>query len=326
MRILVLGGTAFLGRHFVQLALEAGHDVTYVHRGTTNSGLFPQATEVLLDRKENIESLTGEFDAVFDTCGYHPRDVRRSAKALAGRVGQYVFVSTVSVYADMSEPMVSELNSVQQLEEPESADVSNETYGALKAHCEEEVQTHFDGIVTVVRPGLIVGPHDPTDRFTYWPARIAKGGRILAPGSPERNVQFVDARDLAAWCLRLVDQRIAGVYHVAGHQQLSMREFLNACSAQLSSNADFHWVSDEELLQHEVGPWMEMPLWIPEQAGPFYGMMKIDVSKAQKAGFHARPIEQTIRDTQVWYEGRGRKELSTGLSEEKEQHILDSVV
>lgn len=323
MRILVLGGTAFLGRHFVEAAINAGHDVTYVHRGTTNQGLFPAAREILLDRKTDIDQLEGTFDAVYDTCGYHPRDVRASVKHLSSLANHYVFVSTVSVYADMSNKMVTEQNAVATLDNPEETEVSNESYGALKACCEQEVLQGFDGATTIIRPGLIVGPFDPTDRFTYWPVRVQRGGNVLCPGSPDRNIQFVDVRDLAEWSLRIVEHRTTGLFHVSGHQRTSMQEFVETCKSTLNKDAQLHWVDDATLAENSVGPWMEMPLWIPEEKGPFFGMMNIDLSLAFAHGFSARPIVDTIRDTWQWYESVGKPELKTGLNSEKEREILE---
>src|SRR6266487_2610867 len=213
MRILVLGGTQFLGRHFVEAALRGGHEVTLFNRGRTRPQLFPGAEHRRGDRDGDLRSLAGgKWDAVVDTSGFVPRVVQQSAQLLRSRVGRYLFVSSVSVYADFSRPGVDEDAPVARLEE-ETEDHRSRAYGALKALCEETVRETYGAHTTIVRPGLIVGPWDPTGRFTYWPVRIADGGRVLAPEPRDAPVQVIDARDLAEWCLHLLERDVEGTFN-----------------------------------------------------------------------------------------------------------------
>ncbi len=312
MRLLVLGGTEFLGRHLVEAALAAGHEVTTFTRGRTNPDLFPQVEALRGDRDGDLGALeAGRWDAVVDTSGYVPRVVRASAELLHERVGLYCFVSSISVYAGFSSGP-DESSPVAPLEDESSEDVAKD-YGALKAACEQVVQEVYGDRALIVRPGLIVGPHDPTDRFTYWARRLARGGTILAPGPPERRVQFVDARDLAVWMLRMVEERRGGVFN-ATNEGVPFGELLQG--------ADVEWVPDEFLVEHGVGEWMELPLWI---ASPeFRGLHEADVSRAVAAGLTFRPVAETVRDTQEWDAARGDYEAQAGLAPERERELLDA--
>ena len=284
MRVLVLGGTAFLGRAIAEDALARGHELTLFHRGRTNPDLFPEAEHVHGDRKEGLSALAGRtWDVVVDTSGYTPGHVRASAEALR-ESGRYVFVSSVSVYADFStgpteEGPVAELGDLPLDEVTE--DYAN--YGPLKALAEEEVRRVFGERALVVRPGLIAGPHDPTGRFTYWARRLRRGGEILAPGPPDRASQFVDVRDLAAWILDAAERGLSGTFN-ATNEGVSW--------AGLLAGADVTWVSDEFLQEHGVGPWMELPLWLPDP--DWAGMHQTDVRRAVAAGLRFRPLEETI--------------------------------
>ena len=316
MKLLVLGGTKFLGRHIVEAALERGADVTIFHRGETNRGLFgDRVEEVLGDRDGGLGALTpGRWDAVVDTSGYFPRVVGASAKLLAERAAHYTFVSSISVYDDFSTGP-NEGSPLRRLEDETIEEIGDEHqfYGGLKALCERAVEREFPGRALVVRPGLIVGPHDPTDRFTYWAERIARGGEILAPGPPERIVQFVDVRDLASWIVRLAEERRSGVFN-ATNEGVSMGELL--------AGADVTWVPDEFLVEHGVGEWMELPLWIadPEWVGHHH----TDVSRAVSAGLRFRPAADTVRDTAEWAAARGPHEPEAGLAPERERELLEA--
>jgi 2'-hydroxyisoflavone reductase len=316
MRILVLGGTRFLGRHLVGQALERGHNVTTFTRGNTNPELFPEATRLRGDRDGNFSALEGgEWDAVVDTSGYVPRVVRTSAELLHGRVSRYVFVSSISVYGDLSRP-VSEDSVLAELEDPTTEDVQ-EHYGGLKAACERVVEDVFGERALVVRPGLIVGPHDPTGRFTYWPHRIARGGDVLAPGRPGREIQVIDVRDLAGWILRAAEQGATGRFNATGPvPPLTMEGVLKSCREVTGSDARFVWVSDDFLHEHEVGEWMELPLWLVDPA--FGGMLEADVSRAVAAGLAFRPLADTIAATIEQAETVD----GVGLSPEREQELL----
>lgn len=323
MRILVLGGTAFLGRHFVEAAIAAGHELTLFNRGQTHPELFAQVEQVHGDRDGGLGALAGRrWDAVVDTSGRLPRLVRHSAQALADS-GQYLFVSTISVYADVSVPGIREDAPVATLSRPDSED-ERADYGALKFLCEQEVRTAFGPRATVVRPGLIVGPHDPTDRFTYWPARLDRGGRVLAPGQPARRIQFVDGRDLARFMLHLVEERTGGTFNADQPPgAVTMGQLLEACEKAAGRPADIRWVDDAWLAQQGVGQWMELPLWI-EPTAEQRGFYEVDCTAALQAGLAFRPLGETVRDTLTWH--RAREPYAwphTGLAPEREQELLD---
>ena len=261
MRLLVLGGTKFLGRATVASALERGHEVTLFNRGETNADLFPEAEKLRGDRTQDVRVLGGrEWDAVLDTAGYLPAVVRASAEALADSTPYYLFVSSVSVYADQSRCNDEGSPLAELGDEPDDRltdDFSN--YGPLKALCEQAVRHVYGDRSAVVRPGLIVGAHDPTGRFTYWPHRVARGGRVAAPAPAEGQVQFIDAKDLGAWLVDLSERKATGIYN-AINPGLSWRELLETCHEVAGSDATFEWVPAEVLKQHEVGEWMELPL------------------------------------------------------------------
>ena len=296
MRLLVLGGTKFLGRAAVEVALARGHEVTLFNRGETNPELFPEAEKLRGDRTADLSALDGrEWDAVLDPSGYIPSVVRASAEALADSTAHYLFVSSVSVYASLAAPVDEESPVAELGELPDdklTEDYSN--YGPLKALCEQVVADVFGDRQASVRPGLIAGANDPTGRFTYWPHRVARGGQVMAPAPPEAQVQFIDAKDLGSWLVDLSERRTGGVFN-ATHPGRSWRETLETCREVSSSDAGFEWVSDELLNEHEVGEWMELPLWIsdPDAAA----MHEVDVSRAVANGLIFRPLDQTVRDT-----------------------------
>ncbi len=325
MRLLILGGTVFLGRHLVEAALARGHDVTLFNRGQQNAELFPDLEKLRGDRDGGLAALQGRrWDAVIDTSGYVPRLVRDAATALANTVDHYTFISTISVFADVREPGVDEQGAVGTLPDPSVEEVTGETYGPLKALCEQAAEAAMPGRVLVVRPGLIVGPFDPTDRFTYWPRRVARGGDVLAPGRPERPVQIIDARDLATWTIRLIEQRQTGIYNATGPDYtLSMGHLLTECRSVTGSDAHFVWVDDRFLLDAGVGPWMELPLWIPE--GEMSGLLQVDCRKAWAAGLSFRRLAETIRDTLAWDMSRpDGVERKAGMAAEREATVLQS--
>jgi len=298
MRLLVLGGTVFLGRHLVAEALERGYQVTLFHRGQHNPELFPAAERIRGDRTLDLSALRGrEFDAVVDTCGYVPRHVAAAAQLLADSVGHYTFISTCSVYA-APQPGADEDAPVGVLTDPTQEQVTGETYGPLKFLCEQAAFQAMPGRVLVLRPGLIVGPHDPSDRFTYWVHRIAQGDEVLAPGRPERPVQLIDARDLAAWILDLIEGRVTGSFNATGpNYPLTMQAVLHTCRSVSGSDAAFTWVPEAFLLAHGVVPWSELPLWIPE-GGP--ALLELSIGKALAAGLRCRPLGATVGDTLAW--------------------------
>ena len=309
MKILVLGGTKFLGRAVVDAALAGGHQLTLFNRGETDAGLFPEVEQLRGDRDGGLTALAGcEWDAVVDTCGYFPRIVRQSAEALAASVGAYCFISSVSVYADLS-GVVGEESPVGALDDEslEEFGAEYERYGPFKALCEGVVQEVYSERALIVRPGLIVGPYDPSGRFTYWPHRLARGGEVLAPGPPERLAQFIDVRDLAEWIVRLLEDGQRGVFNATGE---------GVPWGELLAGAAVTWAPDEFLVAQEVGEWMELPLWIADPA--FAGMQLTDVSRAVAAGLRARPARDTLRDTLALAEPVD----GVGLTPEREAGLL----
>lgn len=318
MKLLVLGGTKFLGRHTVEAALAAGHEVTTFTRGRTNPELFPEVERLRGDRDGGLDALRGRsWDGVVDTSGYVPRVVRQSAELLRDAVERYVFVSSISVYADFAEP-VGEESPVAELDDPASEDVEAD-YGALKAACERVVAEVHGERATLVRAGLIVGPHDPTDRFTYWPRRIAAGGDVLAPGDPDAPVQFVDARDLAAWLVRLALDGPGGTFNATGPTEpLTFGALLERLRTVLGSDARLVRVDDRHVLDAGVEPWTELPLWLP--GDEYAGMQQAETDRALAAGLAFRPLEETARDTLAWDRGAGGERPT--LSAEREREIL----
>ena len=296
MKLLVLGGTKFLGRATVESALERGHEVTLFNRGETNAELFPEAEKLRGDRTEDLSVLNGrEWDAVLDSADYVPAVVRASAEALADATSYYLFVSSVSVYADQGRCNDEESPLAELGDEPDdrlTEDFSN--YGALKALCERAVREVYGERCAVARPGLIVGAHDPTGRFAYWPHRVARGGEVLAPAPPGRQVQFVDVRDLGDWFIELMEQRTSGAFN-ATRPGLAFEELLDTCREVADSDATFTWVPDALLAEHEVGEWMELPLWLNDPGSA--GMLDADVSLAIEAGLTFRPLTDTVRET-----------------------------
>jgi 2'-hydroxyisoflavone reductase len=326
MKILILGGTVFLGYHLVQSARKAGHEITIFSRGKTNPDLFPEVEKLVGDRDGDLTALVGRrWDAVIDTSGYIPRVVRDSVNLLANTTDHYTFISSISVYRDFLIPGVHELSPTIELEDPSIEDVSV-AYGGLKALCEQEVQSGMPGRALLIRPGLIVGPQDPTDRFTYWPARISKGGSVLAPGDPDANVQFIDVRDLAEWTIRMVEARQTGVYNATGPDYpLTMQSFLDQCRKVTNSNAHLTWVNNEFLLQQGAGPWIELPLWIPgvgETEKAIY-MLSVYVEKAIAEGLTFRPLKETIQDTLEWDLTRLNTSRKAGMALDREARLLD---
>ena len=322
MRLLVLGGTKFLGRAAVEAALERGHEVTLFNRGETNPDLFPKAEKLRGDRDGDLSALEGrEWDAVIDPSGFVPRVVRASAELLRAS-GHYLFVSSGSVYAEPYTPGYDESAPTVQLEDPDSEEVL-EDYGALKAACEDVVREAFPEAHTNVRAGLIVGPHDGSGRFTYWPLRIAAGGEALAPAPPERLVQFIDVRDLGAWLVTACEKRVTGTFNVTG-EPVELADILAACPG----DAKVVWVEEEFLLEQGVGPWMELPLWVPRSEEAF---LQMSVAKAMAAGLRLRPLEETARDTLAWARETGAQLVTetqygtAGLDPAREAELLRAV-
>lgn len=320
MRLLVIGGTVFLGRHIVSQALAAGHQITTLNRGTHDLDEQANVEKLRADREGDLSILAGRsFDAVVDTCGYTPETVSKSLQALAGSVGTYIFISTVSAYGDFSKIGISEDDPIKYTQPGEQGD-----YGSLKADCEQVVTQLMPQRSIIIRPGLIAGPYDPTDRFTYWPARFAQGGTILVPDRLERLIQFIDARDLAAWVLQLASEPAPGVYIATGPgERLSMGAFFDECEIVARKESQRVQVEDAALEIGGVAPWTELPLWIPLQHRKFAGVMRFDRSKSIAAGLTCRPVAKTIADTLAWDNTRDPAlPRAAGLSPEKEAKLL----
>jgi len=326
MKILFIGGTVFLGRATVEAALARGHEVTLFNRGQSDPDAYPQVLHLRGDRDGHLEALQGRtFDAVVDTCGYVPRVVRQSAQLLADGVERYVFVSSLSAYAEPSAVGATEDAPLARMPEGTSEDVeevTGETYGPLKVLCEEQVEQALPGRAILIRPGLIVGPCDRTDRFTYWPWRAAQGGEILAPGRPERGVQFIDVRDLGQWIVHLLETGKAGAYSAAT-SPMPMRDVLESCVSVSESDGTLTWVDDAFLLEREVGMWIEMPLWIPESEPIAAGFFSYSNAKAVADGLTFRPLDDTVQATLDWARTfAGDHEWRAGMKAEREAEIL----
>ncbi|HKQ58725.1 MAG TPA: epimerase [Candidatus Eisenbacteria bacterium] len=300
MKLLILGGTLYLGRHTVEAARARGHAVTLFNRGRTNPGLFPDVECLRGDRDGGLEPLAGRtWDAVIDPSGYVPRVVRASCALLRDATPHLTFISSISAYAERTRPGMVEEDALATLPEGASDEVvDGSTYGPLKALCEREVLAAFPGTSAIVRGGLMFGPHDTTERSQYWPLRVAEGGEVLAPGRPERPVQLVDTRDLARWLVHLAETRTSGVFNGTGPASpLPMGQLLETCRAVTGGEARFTWVDDAFLTAQEVGAYSEMPLWVPEENHAFE---TVSVARAVAAGLTYRPLADTLRDTLAW--------------------------
>jgi nucleoside-diphosphate-sugar epimerase len=325
LRILILGGTGFIGPHQVNCALQKGHTITLFNRGKTNTHLFPGVEKLRGDRNNDLTALEGsrKWDVVIDNSASIPRWVRQSAGLLNGRTSQYIYVSSLSVYCEASTTGIDETGPVCKLEDPTVEKVTGATYGGMKVLCEEETRKAFPENHTVVRPTLIVGPGDTTDRFTYWPVRINRGGEVLAPGTPEDPVQIIDARDLAEWMIRLSENRVFGTFN-ASSRPLGMAEMLYGIKASTSKHSWFTWIPASFLEKNEVHPWSDMPAWFPP-IGEYKGFSQFSVKKALEAGLTFRPLAKTAKETIEWFRGlpeERQKNLKAGLSYQREQEVL----
>jgi 2'-hydroxyisoflavone reductase len=321
MNLLILGGTRFLGRHLVEAALGRGHRVTLFNRGKSNPGLFPQVEELRGERGGDLSALRGRsWDAVIDTSGYLPGEVRASAGLLAGSVGHYTFVSSISVYEDFGETGLDEEAPVLAPPDPEPEELDLELYGGLKVGCELAVEAAMPGRALIIRPGMIVGPHDYTNRFPYWCRRVGQGGEVLAPGDPDQQVQLIDVRDLAGWMLRMAEGGRTGVYNATGPVgRLTTRGMLEEIREATGSDARFVWASEEFLLEAGVKPWEEMPLWVPKE---MVGILAVDVGRAVEAGLAFRPLAETVRDMLRPEAESPAVEFDAGISPGRERELL----
>ncbi|MEO8440428.1 MAG: NAD-dependent epimerase/dehydratase family protein [Spartobacteria bacterium] len=335
LKILILGGTGFTGPYQVKYALARGHTVTVFNRGKTHPGELPEGVEQLIgDRNGLLDALKGrKWDVAIDNPAMLPKWVRDAAEILQGNVDRYIFISTISVYGDNSKPGMDES---APLAKYEGADAMKETrdtviaskfalYGPLKALSEKEAEKWFPGKALIIRPGLIVGPGDETDRFSYWPVRIERGGEVLAPGNKSDPVQFIDARDLAEWTIRMAEQGTTGTFNATGPAQpLTIGGMLEGIKDALGSDAKFTWVPADFLEKENVAPWSDMPVWVPP-SGEEGGLGAVSIKRALEKGLTFRPLAVTARNTVGLFKGlpkERREKLKAGITPEREAEVL----
>ena len=337
LKILVLGGTGLIGPPMVAYAVARGHQLTLFNRGKTNTELFPELERIIGDRNDNISALAAEvakgrrWDVVIDNTASIPRWVEESAGLLKNSADTYLYTSSISAYADSSTPGADETAPLGAISAEEAAmvktnrDITDTNYGPLKALCERAAQTAFPERCIVVRPGLIVGPGDSSDRFTYWPVRIDRGGEALAPGDGNDPVQFIDCRDLGEWYVRLVEDSAIGVYNGVGPASpMSIAEMLYGIRATTGGELSFTWVDAGFLKQHEVEEWGEMTVWVPP-VGEYAGFSTSSIARAKKAGLSFRPLATTAADTLAYWSSlpeERRAKPRAGLDPEKERAVL----
>jgi len=325
--ILMLGGTGFLGPHVVEVAKKHGHTITLFNRGKTHPQLFPDLEKLHGDRRKgDLKALEGrKWDAVVDTSARVVKEVRATATLLKDAVGQYVFISSLSVFPDTSKPVLDESAPVATIDNPDSEDV-DANYGALKALCEKEAEKILPGRVANVRPGLIVGPGDESQRYTYWPVRVARGGEVLAPGTPEDPVQYIDARDLGEWIVKVIEDKTMGVFNAVGPKEpLGIGAMLDACNAAGGKKATFTWVDAKFLAQNKVKPWEDMPVWIPPGGKGAAALSQVSCKKAIGKGLTFRSPEDTAKATLEWFQSLSeekRKNVRGWLKPEREAEVL----
>lgn len=322
MKILVIGGTRFVGRHFVDAALENGHEITLFNRGQSNAELYPNVENLVGDRTvaDDLAVFEGrKWDVVVDTCGYVPRIVRMSAEKLANVVDRYLFISTISVYQPMSQPNMDEDAPLQTLQDPAVEEITGETYGGLKVLCEQVVDEIFPGRALHVRPGMIVGPHDPTDRYTYWAVRATQGGETLIPGKPERPVQMIDGRDLGKFILHLIEQNATGYFNATGaNQPFTWREWQRIFAEAAGTQPTYTYITDEWLEEQGINGG-DLPFWVGEE---YANLFAVSVERAVRAGLTFRSALDTARDTVAWRDVPDVTSLKVGLKPEREAELL----
>ncbi|HZZ20641.1 MAG TPA: NAD-dependent epimerase/dehydratase family protein [Opitutaceae bacterium] len=326
MKLLVIGGGKFVGRAVVESAIENGHIVTVFNRGKT-SGEVPSGVEWIRgDRDRELSLLLGRrWDAVIDTCAYFPRQVETLLRILKGNIGHYLLVSSVSVYADMSEPGLKEDSPLLPGIGGAAEAVTAETYGPFKVMCEQAALENGPSSTLIVRPGIIVGPHDPTGRFSYWVQRISEGGEVLAPGRPDAPLQVIDVRDLGEWMVAMADEKVSGKFNAVGPQvPLTWREMFEAATSVLGNKTRFTWVHDDQLADKKVGDWTQLPLYFPADNLKFRGMFRVDGTAAFARGLKLRPLAETIADNARWLLGPSTGDAKVvGLAREQEKKLLD---
>jgi 2'-hydroxyisoflavone reductase len=325
LRLLILGGTAFLGPKTVEAALARGHEVTLFNRGRTNPHLFPELEKLVGDRNDDLDALRGrEWDAVIDTSGYVPRHVRGPAELLCDHVGQYVFISTCSVYPDLGQLPIDETSRLGELDDPTVERVDGQTYGPLKVLCERAAEAALPGRVTVIRPGLIVGDGDTSDRFGYWPLRVSEGGEVLCPGQPYWNTQFTDVRDLGTFIIHVIEQGTTGTFNVDGPTEpVALGTLVEACNEVSEAGATLTWADPGWLREQGVRPYADLPLWEPPPEGADQ-VPPVSSARAKAAGMRFRPIAETVASSLAWERSRLPRETPPrfGMSREREAEVL----
>ena len=338
LKILVLGGTGLIGPPMVEYAMARGHEVTLFNRGKTNSHLFPELEKLKGDRNDDLSAIEAQvktgrrWDAVIDNTASIPRWVTASAGLLADSADYYLYTSSISAYADSSKPNADETAPVGQISTEDEAkvltpkDITGENYGPLKARCEAEARKAFtEDRTCVVRPGLIVGPGDYSDRFTYWPVRIFKGGEVMAPGNPTDPVQFIDCRDLGEWYIRLVEEGTLGTFNGIGPRSpMSVAGMLYGIRACVDNEISFTWVDADFLEEHEVQPWMHMTVWVPP-IGEYAGFSSSNIDRAIEAGLTFRPLaDTTVATVDYWnsQDEERRAKPKAGCAPELEEKVL----
>lgn len=332
MNLLILGGTRFLGPAIVNAALERGHNIALFNRGKSRPDLFPDLEHIIGNRDPKIdpglEPLKGrKFDAVLDTSSYFPRMAAASAELFKDSCDHYLMISTVSVYPDLSLKGITEKDEVGTMADPTSEVMSNESYGPLKVLCENAIEAAMPGRFTSLRPGLIVGPEDPTDRFSYWPLRVRAGGEVLAPGNLTDPVQWIDARDLGEFAIHCIEQKTMGLYNCCGPTNpADMAELVYGCKAVSGGDAKITWVPADFCAAQGLQPWGHLPVWAPGE-GPVAGINTVDCSKSIAAGMRSRPLADTVRDLYTWWDSQPderRAQVRAGMPREQEKAALEA--
>jgi 2'-hydroxyisoflavone reductase len=321
MRILFMGGTRFVGRAMAAAAIDAGHEVTLLHRGYTGDDLYPEATHLHADRNDDLSVLaTGEWDATIDVNAYLPRQVDALARALTGRGGHHVYISTVSVYRDPDGPGADEDAPVWDTAPDDVDEVTDKTYGPLKVACELEARNRYGDALTIIRPTYVVGPHDPTGRFTWWVARSSRGGPMLAPGPADVPIQFIDVRDLGAWVISLAERRQAGTF-TAAQPSTTFGQMLSETASATEGRAELVWVDGDWLIENGIDG-SDLPLW--SEGRPEWAL-DMSTERAMSAGLTHRHLFETVRDTQAWIREIGEDNVPGRrhwLSPERESELL----
>jgi 2'-hydroxyisoflavone reductase len=323
MKILILGGTKFVGRHITQAALDGGHQVSLFNRGQTNHDLFPEVEKLIGDRDGNLDALKNrKWDVVIDVNGYVPRLVKDTANLLKDAVGMYIFISTISVYQQPFQTPITEDASLISLEDEIVEEITGDSYGGLKVLCEKVVEEYFPSNHVIVRPGIVIGPHDHTDRFSYWPIRVQQGGEILLPNAPDQLIQGIDGRDLANFTIHLADQSATGIFNAVGPLgKWTFASIIEISKQVAGTNPSLTWVDEKFLIDNEVQPWDGLPLWVNEIEDK--KTFEVSEVKSIENGLVYRSIEDTIWDILAWNLSRDETyQLVTGISSEKERLVL----